>query len=369
MRLCFLDSCSWDYDLDTPYASPLGGSQSALCYLAENLAAAGVAVTLLNNGGRAGVSRGVTVRRLNATPIQDLASFDAVIVLNDTSPERIRQIRRGAGARTRLLLWLTHAADQPAVGGLGQPGFVDLLDGFLFVSRWQAQRYLEAFPLPAAKAIVLRNAIAPAFQDMFAPAEAILPAKAPVLTYTSTPFRGLELLVPMMPAVRHRHPATTLEVYSSLQVYRVDGARDHYGWLYDACRAMPGVDYVGSVPQPDLARRLRRASVLAYPSTFAETSCIAVLEAMAAGCLVITADLGALPETCAGFAHLVPSDSDRDAFAQRFSADLVRLLNTLVLQPDQVEEHLRRQIAHINATATWAIRAREFADWLRGSMG
>ena len=46
MNIAFLDSIGWDYDVSTPYERPLGGSQSALAYLAVELARRGGQVTL-----------------------------------------------------------------------------------------------------------------------------------------------------------------------------------------------------------------------------------------------------------------------------------------------------------------------------------
>src|SRR5262249_45828397 len=53
----------------------------------------------------------------------------------------------------------------------------------------------------------------------------------------------------------------------------------------------------GSIAQPRLMQHLSRTGLLLYPNTFAETSCIAAIEAQACGAVVITTARAALAET------------------------------------------------------------------------
>ena len=267
----------------------------------------------------------------------------------------------------KLISWLQHADDQPAVQSLANGEIRAAFDRFAFVSQWQRQRFIDKFGVAAERSGVMRNAISPSFRNRFKPGESILAAKRrpPVLAYTSTPFRGLDLLVHAFGAIRAEVAGTTLRVYSSMQVYQTPSDKDaaQYGALYQLCRDTPGIEYIGSLPQAELAEQLKEAAVLAYPNHFAETSCIAVMEAMASGCLIVTSDLGALPETTAGFGHLLPVGDSWLTYSDRFIEETVRLLESLQKQPAQFEAGLSEQVAFVNAEYDWPRRAAEWEAW------
>lgn len=365
MRIAFVDVIPWNYRVDTVYRFPLGGSQSAVCYLAEALVALGHEVYLLNHTREPARCRGVQCLSLGNAPGSMAAMFDTVIVLNnpDSGPKLRPMLRRGA----RLVLWTQHATDQPSMRPLADPTVLDTFDAVAFVSSWQQEQYQHSFAVPRHRSRIMRNAIAPAFAALFRE-RPILAAKrhSPLLAYTSTPFRGLDVLLQLFPAIRADWPDVTLRVYSSMRVYQMNQAEDegHYGHLYRRCRAMPGIEYVGSLPQPELAEQLAEALLLAYPNHFPETSCISVMEAMACGCQVITSDLGALRETTSGFARLVPVDSDWKRYATAFVGQVSEALHTANLQRTSLEKQLARQVAYINAECTWQCRATEWSQWL-----
>ena len=347
---------------------PLGGSQSAACYLARALAALGHEIFFLNQTRNPGRYADVTCVAWPSVTAQTLREFDLDVFVCLPGAGSGKLLREALDAKTRLVLWTQHRVNQPAVEPLAQTEESESYDAFAFVSEWQRDEFRLGFGLPFVRTQIMRNAAAPAFVDLFPASRPILPQKTmpPVLAYTSTPFRGLNLLLDAFPAIRQQVPEARLRVFSSMAVYQQTAAADQqkYGALYQRCREMPGVEYVGGLDQPSLAREMQSVAVWAYPNTFPETSCIAALEAMASGCRIVTTALGALPETTAGFARLVPFGSNGSLDLPRFVSETVAALREVQSGDPAVESSLRQQVEHIRENASWAVRAGLWMDWL-----
>lgn len=363
MNWVFLDPSRWDYDVSTPGTAPLGGSQSALCYLATALARRGAAVTTLTGTSRPGTIAGVRCLRYDEGAMELFAAPDTIIVVLNGPAELAGDLFAYMTGAQALVLWTGHAHDQRPMASLSDPGCAALWDRIVCVSDWQRENYRDAFGIPLEKVDIARNAMAPAFEGLFDDEAALDSAKgsSPLrLAYTSTPFRGLDVLLACYPAVRRLHEDCRLDVFSSMQVYGMGSDLDPHRELYARCRSTEGVDYRGSVSQAALARELAGTSILAYPNTFAETSCISVMEALAAGLLVVTSNLAALPETCDGWARLVePIGPGRDAnaFALDYARELDRALSDWTRDRQAMLAKRHAQVRAMNETCTWDVRA------------
>jgi glycosyltransferase involved in cell wall biosynthesis len=367
MRIGFLDPAKCDCVMDTPLSRPLGGSHSALCYLAVELARLGHAVTVFNGTSSPQRSCEVDVRHWSDLRAADsLKPFDVIVVLNSAMG---RDLRQSLAVTAPLVLWTQHADDQPAILELKRLNERKAWSGFAFVSEWQRDCYERAFATRRERSEILRNAVAPAFAAVAACADHGLEpwfktGEAPTLFYSSTPFRGLDVLLDAFPAIRAMLPEVRLKVYSSMSVYQVRPDEDPHRALYARCQSTDGVDYVGSIGQVALAEALQSTAALAYPSTFAETSCITVLEAMAVGSAVLTTRLGVLPETAAGRAEMIDWLADKTLLAQSFAAMTVAALTAMRKDPDAAEAARIARRQYIRDNYTWPARAKQWSAWL-----
>ena len=257
-----------------------------------------------------------------------------------------------ADKRPRVV-WIHHDVDQRAVQWCKDRELVDSISCFVFVSYWQRQRYLSTFGLSPERCVVLRHAIDPSADLRRWEAGSVWRC-----AYTSAPFRGLSVL---LDAWQRLGPANAeLHVWSSMKLYLEDNGP--YQHLYERARSMPGVIYHGVAPNPELRAALRSMHFLVYPCTFAETACLAAIEAMAAGCRVIVPSLGALPETTGGYARIYPYNPNAEQHVATFSENLAAEM----AMPWAGEPELSlSQQAHCRAVYDWPRRLREWRQLIR----
>ena len=206
------------------------------------------------------------------------------------------------------ILWCQDLPQDPAVAVLKDQSYRTKFNHIVFASHWQQQQYNMYLGIPYNEGVVIKNAV-PYRESVFPkPYEGKLK-----FIYTSTPHRGLAILGAAAEVLAKEREDWELHVYSSLNIYGWHEQDKEFEPLYDILRKNPHIIYHGTQSNADVRQALDESHVFVYPSVYAETSCMAVQEAMMAGCLVITSNYGALPETCAEWSWMFSYDERPEA--------------------------------------------------------
>ena len=362
MRIVFVHRTVNDYTVETPYQRGIGGTESALCYVSVELAKRGHAVSLLTSTSTPGRYRDVDCLNYKTSLTPDLINAaDVVVVSNEACGRTLKDEFR---AKKPLVMWNQHADDQPSIEALEYTRERKAWASIAFVSEWQRNEFCHIYWIDRDKTRVMRNAISPAFANAVTARPWFQSREAPVLVYTSAPYRGLDVLLDAVPIIRSAISDMRLRVFSGSRLQQGATESDPYAELYRRCAATEGVDYVGTIPQTELARELSHAAALAYPSTFPETSCIAAMEAMSAGAMILTTRSGAMPETTAGFGSMIEPYEDPTRLAKEFAQMTIDALAEARREPAAAAERRARQIEFTRRNYFWPARALEWENFL-----
>ncbi len=360
MHLAFVDFV-YAYDAARPETDePLGGTTSAICFLAREMVRAGIACTFFNR-----VAEPCQAHGIPSLPFQVLGDeigrgvYDAYIFCGRWSVELVGLVR--THTKAPLIGWMHESVFAPPM----TPA-LETFDGMVFVSAWQ-QRINQHAAQPHWKQAIIRNAMNPAVAASFPPQAEILAAKAqpPILLFAGSFARGAFHIPPLLDKIRETRQDFSVEMFCNLNPSRnPDSDAAYIAWL----REQPVIAHIGMVGQQELARRMRRAAIMLAPNPWPETSCIALIEGLASGLDAITTNRAALPETGSGFARQIPLEGadeptrfnmslDYNAFAQA----VLDALQEREEAPAAVEARLRRQIDFFHENYQWSQRV---APWV-----
>ena len=286
--------------------------------------------------------------RLLLKYLPDESFKDINLILNNTNHDLIEKDKIN-------VLWMHHFVNQAEAKNLGSKDFLDKIDWIVYNSNWNLEKHIYQFKIPESKSIVIRNAI-----------EKINSSEKPKgkinLIYHTTPWRGLVQLLKIFKNLNLEN--VELNICSSTIIYgkKFDSVLGKsYEKIFEECKNTKNVNYFGFLENTKIIELLKKIHIFTHPSIWPETSCIAAIEAMAAGCQTLTTNLGALYETCSPFGKFVNFDRNLENLEKNYGKALVETIKNYWSEENQ--KKLKLQQEAINSTYSWNVRSVEWKNF------
>ena len=270
---------------------------------------------------------------------------DINLILNNASHDLIEKDKIN-------VLWMHHFVNQKEAQNLGSKDFIDKIDWIVFNSNWNYEKHVYQFKIPESRSIVIKNAIEKIeFEEK--------PKDKISLIYHTTPWRGLTHLLKVFKNLNLEN--VELNVCSSTIIYgkKFDSVLGKtYEGIFNECKKTKNVNYFGFLENKKIIKLLKKMHIFAYPSIWPETSCVAAIESMAAGCETVTTNLGALYETCSPFATFINFERNFDNLEKKYGKALSHSIKNY--WSDKNQNILKLQRETINTTYSWDVRSLEW---------
>ena len=266
------------------------------------------------------------------------------------------------------IVWLHPHHMEEGIERLLDKEFQKHFKAYVFVSNWQYERFAERLQLPMEKCYVLKNATQP-----FEPHKK--PEGKLQLIFHPNPIRGLDILLESIKLIPEEDfelhiyheldPDERKKQYQEgLQTYEYANINPQEEEFLRYCLRLANDDKRvvrhTRTNNSKIREQLMNTHIFAYPTYFMETSCICMIEALAAGCSVLSSNLAALPETGLGFARHYGFIPDRQKHIERFTRELKRTIT----EYKNGEFDSTDQVKKANEYYSWDTRVQ---DWIKFS--
>ena len=306
------------FDGGVPFRRSLGGSESAVVFAARELARRGHRVRVFCRCESPGDYEGVAYH--------DLTDFSAFLESGSCDVFICCRHLRGLAAPVRSKVNVVWNHDIIFKDGARQlMSLMYKVDRLFVLSEFHKETFQRRLDVPEDRYLVTRNGVDLPLIDSAIEGVERDPNR---LLYTSRPERGLDVLLTVWSELKRRRPDLKLAVAH----YDNPGAdaqmAEYLETLKRTADQLPDITLLGPLSKRELYREIAASSLVVYPATFPEVSCISALEAAACGTPIIASRYAALEETVADgeTGVLIPGDPHDEQYQTRFVEAVTALL-------------------------------------------
>jgi glycosyltransferase involved in cell wall biosynthesis len=219
----------------------------------------------------------------------------------------------------------------------------------VFCGQWQMNMFTRMLDIPQDQKIcVIDTAINPFNPEEIKKSN---PKEEIRLIYTSTPQRGLGILVPVFEKLCETHDNIVLDVFSSYKIYGWPEADKQFEQLFDRCRNHPKINYHGFASNDVVREHVAKAHIFAYPSIWMECNSRSLIEAMSAGAICVHPNFAGLSDTSGSITLQYNWDPDSNVHANVF----YHLMDDVIknIQKNDLTAYLQFQKTYADYRYNW----------------
>lgn len=322
----------------------IGGAETCVIEVAQRFAADGWRVAVF---GTPGDYWGVDDNGIEWYDSEDFLLTEPFTVFVSSRCPEVFDSRINADIS---LLWMHDVNTGENMEGPFGPR-LDNIDYVIGLTDWHCNHLRRIYDIPVEKIVKIPNGVDLARFEQEAP-----PRQEHKFIWSSSPDRGIDVVINQWPEIRKRWPDAELHVFygwhsiDKILEYQPENTlgifkRDVNAAIEELGGEDGGIFWHDRIDQWTLAREMMTCDAWLYPTYFQETFCITSIEMQAAGVIPVTSDVAALRETnpcprVSGWPNNVT-----------FNREYIKLLEELMA--DDTRDNLREQLKDFAWQWSW----------------
>ncbi len=356
-KICIIEPSDFEYSLKSLYTQALPRRIVEVLYLASALSLRPHQVTLANHRKNTQTEHGIVFQALSELCWKD-HDFDIILSVDDLS---LAQELRENDQKIPLILWGQQLSTHLSMLPLKQQARQSYWDAYVFETVDLSQQYLDQYQLDVIRTHYRWPTMIRTLRNRIQSGEALIQARSERLTmaFTAPPSQGLAELLQAFSILQKCFSELALWILLPPGYDPEHPTEMKSQTLLEQARQSEGIEIFEPCPWPDYVNRLLKAHLVCSPRTAANPGGSQIIDALAAGCLVVAEKHPSLQSFAEKYLHSVEPEPKAD-YIERFTQKIAVLLTQVIEQPEKTLSQSLSQIAYLNTTFTWDLRVWEW---------